>query len=402
MRVGFFGDGTFDMDRRLRDGSVIWRREMFQRLVEQGHEPVYLAPQNRTNDPVFSQYVVGYQWEGRLDMLVVESRGCGAPPDKPENHPAYQQAVTLGRWHRGEFGRCALFGIDFDAELRKTFGLGGIKGHYLGGQWSERVPWMTEVSERARDELWVLATFDPEPSLFETHRNGDGYLCVPFSWGYPESIEVEPRPWNERTWDLFYPGSDYGRRDQFEKYYVEAAKAGWDVGVGGRWTNESKTKHDLRSYQGPHYYWNIRDLGLGNLVFIDGNEKMSPALPMNRLLDEMSRTKACVQISRVDYRKIGYDTMRPAEVAARGGLVFMNSALASPGGDVPHEWFTVSSFDDVRARMTETWGESEYLRGVERWREFLRYTKGTVAENAERLVELGTGQLDGAKVPAAV
>lgn len=404
LRIGFFGDGSLDLNYPTRDGSVVWRRELFQRLIELGHEPFYLSKTKRseTADPVLRERVRPYDWREPLDALVIESRRSFFAPEahKLENYPPYEQAVLLRDWHDGKLGKCAIFALDFDLATREVFSLGARKaGQYLGkgeksGRWArEWTPWMGEVLQRLQNDLWCLLPMNIKESEFEKRIDGQQYRTIPFAWGYPESIEVEPLPPADRTWDFAYPGSDYGRRDKFYDFYVRAAKdGGFKVGVAGQWDDHGKGKHEcsdspFKEMDGFKSY--VEQEAGDNLEFIGGGTTLS----MSRVLDEISRAKAVVQISRCDYRKIGYETMRPAEVAASGTVPFVDAALASPGGDVPEDRFKVFSHLEVAEQVIDAIRSGRYEHDVQLWREWLRDTRGTVRDQARRLVLLAEAQL---------
>jgi hypothetical protein len=76
MRIAFFGDGTLDLYRKRRDGSIVWRREMFQQLVDLGHDPVYIAKQSQSEsaEPFHRDRVVGWDWRGEVDAIALQSR----------------------------------------------------------------------------------------------------------------------------------------------------------------------------------------------------------------------------------------------------------------------------------------------------------------------------------------
>lgn len=380
MKIAFFGDGTLDMNKRLRDGQIIWRREMLQRLQEQGHEVVYLAPEHRSKDaePEFRSLVVGWQWRGEVDGLIFESRRPFFPPTKgkEEQHVYYAQGRLIRDWYEGKLGDPTIFAQDVDRATDSAFGMGSRTAEYECITWCrELMPWMPEALERFREDVTVLVPYRPKGSPL------DGATCITFLWGYPEMVERDPLPMKDRCWDLLYPGSDYGRRDKVEAYYVAGAASGYSVGVAGSWRDDAKGTHDVARYKGSDFKKLALDRGMGNLSFIDGGRN----LPQSTLMDEMAKARTVVQIARHDVRSLGYDTNRPAEASAAGALCFVDASLAQPGGDVPDPWFRVSSFEELRDKLASVKGREE--KGVEMWRDFLR-KRGTISDRARQLVQL--------------
>lgn len=386
MRVAFFGDGTLDLCRKRRDGSIIWRRELFERLEEDGHEPLYLAPERHSADAelFFRERVVGWDWRGEVDALIFESRRPFFAPSegKLDTNAYFQQGRLLRDWFLGKLGTPKLFAVDFDLATRSAFGIGGRKAEYLSISWCrEALPEMPEILDKLRDQLTCLVPYDPAESPMERKRDGN-YEVVKFTWGYPESIEVEPLPFGERSWDLFYPGSDYDRRASFERYYVAAGRASWTVGVGGEWNDQNTGGKSAPDHlRGQRFKHRVISETANNVTFLNDGHLLSQA----DLGTEMQQTCAVVQIVKPEYAKLGYETMRPAEAAAAGALVFIDTEIKSPGGDVPHDWFRVPSFESVRDKLASVRGREE--KGVEMWRAFLR-ERGTIRDRARQLVEL--------------
>ena len=380
MKIAFFGDGTLDMNKRLRDGQIIWRRETLRSLQEQGHEAYYLAPKHRSREAEqgYQDLVLGWDWRGEVDALIFESRRPFFPPTKgkEQTHVYYAQGRLIRDWYDGKLGDPAIFAQDVDRATDGAFGLGNRTSEYECVRWCrELMPWMPDALERFRSEVTVLVPFDPKGSPLEGER------CKTFSWGYPESVERDLMPMTGRRWDLFYPGSDYGRRDKIDAYYAEAAANGYQVGVGGSWRDEAKGTHDVAAYKGGEFKAQALQRGAGNLTFVENGRNLSQAA----LMAELAATRAVVQITRRDYREIGYETNRPGEVTAAGALCFVDSSIRSPGGDVPDEWFRVSSFKELHEKLESVRGREQ--AGVELWRSFLRQ-RGTVADQARYLVRL--------------
>ncbi len=299
----------------------------------------------------------------------------------------YQQAAVLRDWHRGMFGpKVLLVIVDFDLNARPVFGLGGRTSLYVQGRsWPEATPWMPEVLERIQREAMILAPYDPALSPLETKRQpGHTYRAVRWLWPYPAHLEVAPRPWFERTWELAYPGSDYNRREKFCHYYVEGARQGCRVAVTGVWQDRRKGK-EKPPWNEPGFRTKVQEEVGERLSFLANGTQ----LPYSAVQDLLRQSKVVIQIvpqvSDLPYERLGYYTIRPAEAAVAGALPFVDRDIEGHEDIVPNEWFRVSSFDDVRQKMQQIRGrELEY---VQMWRTHLR-ALGTGTDRARDLVNL--------------
>lgn len=78
MRVAVFGNGSLgDRSATVRDGTVADRAALAAALESLGHEFVYMAPTERSPG---DERVVGYEWRGPVDLLVIESRDAAFAP----------------------------------------------------------------------------------------------------------------------------------------------------------------------------------------------------------------------------------------------------------------------------------------------------------------------------------
>lgn len=438
MRIGFFGNGALgEKDAQVRDGTVADRYELFEGLKALGHEPLYLAPRERSPG---NPDVVGYDWRGDLDILILECRDAVWPPQVRcrsaegdclhppcvdvalASIPVYQQAKVLRDWDAGKFGRdTRLAFIDFDLNVRRVIGLAGRTSTYVTGKfWQAAVPWMSDVLERVRMESVVLVPYYPQRSLLVRKRRSDeGYQVRRWVWSYPTWLEREGLlPWSERRWDLIYTGSDYDRRRRWWEFYGTQVLSGAKVAVTGTWGDRrggrdrppwnakrfrSRLTHaltmgaDVTGYldeedfpRAPALPEVVRAPSDGSLSFL------SPAttiqLPFGDMLEHLGGARMLVQVVPDEYASLGYFTNRVAEAAAFGVPVYVDAEIDDPDLCPPAigEWARVRDRTELAERVAFMEGEADgrWVRWyVQQWRDHLRARHGDGPGAARRLLE---------------
>ncbi len=371
-RIGLFGNGSILKDATVRDGTVGDRIQLIDDLSAIGVECVYIAPAHRGG--------AGYEWEGELDALVLETRDAVWPPgDEPYGIPVYEQAVVIRKWAEGKYGAdCKLWFQDFDMNARGVMGVAGLGGTYRGKAWREWVPWMltrqdaaayglleqwTDAGERVKAEAGVLVPYDVEKSLLVKQRgkkNASGevaelYRVERFNWLYPTWLEVEgvSKWWHgDRTGGvpMRYTGSDYNRRRRFDEFYARSARAGYDVAVTGTWGNR-RSGQEKGDWGKPGYRDRLLDEGL---VSFRSGEVATRQLPFMDMIGVLDEAAIGVQIVPDEYARLGYYTNRIAELAARGVPFLVDAEIKG------HEWLS----DWKVIAVEQMWDWVGMLRGL--------------------------------------
>ena len=389
MKIAVSGGGSLNMQSTVRDGSVADRLELFRGLDELGVESLYVGPKRFSPD---SERVPeeGWGWRGEVDALVIEIRFSYFPPKNTLIWDEYLQGRVIEDWHNGLFGDAQLYIVDFDAMTRRAMGFAGVKSsaNFMNTKLRDRdVPLIDmDAYAHAAEVATVLCPYYPPAAPLETKRvEGQTYRTARWLWPYPVDMEVEPIPWRQRSLEMFYPGSDYNRREKFWKYYVEGAAAGARVEVSGVWKN-SRKGDDGPGWKGRGFKAKCLEHGGDKLKFL--NESIMN-MPYDHIHRQLRRAKSCVQIvSNIGIRRyedIGYYTIRPAECAAAGVLPFVDSDIGYHDDIVPHPFWRVSSFEEMRDKMRSIRGGE--IDAVMMWREHLRKV-GTGVERAQQLLDL--------------
>lgn len=363
--IALFGDGTLDMSVPSRDGSICDRAELLKGFEELGHDWVYLAPQVKSPG---NPRVVGWAWRGRADFLVIEARrSVFFHGGNFERNPAFNQWKVLADWAAGKFGDAKLRVIDFDMNIREVFGLGSRKGDL----W-HNVPGAVDAASLIRDEAVFLTPC--EPAALDT-GSADVRRWL---WPYPAGVEVplDELSFSGRKWQLGYGGSDYDRRGSFTRFYVEAARQGWRTGVTGSWNDTRKggRRGDDRSLCVKGFKSRCESEGV---LFLG-------VLPYRQFFSDFLRqASATVQVVPAQYEKAGYYTIRMAEAAAAGCIPFIDRSIQFHESIVPDEWYRVSSFQELSAKVSEAHGREK--DHVVRWRDHL-HSLGTGASQAQLII----------------
>lgn len=385
MRLAFFGNGSLgDPGAQVRDGTVADRLELFNALGEIGVEAVYIAPQERSPG---EERVVGNDWRGPVDALILETRdavwppavactakggGGGGPCDlehwgywhcveeslgRGNGIPAYTQAKVLRDWAAGEFSEdgkpCGppVLLWDFDLNVRRVIGTWGRGSTYeLGAFWRKAVPWMSWAGTDPEGEAGVLrlvredprtrilAPYSPELAEAAWKRAGSGcgdrVKIERFDWCYPrwlETSEASLRSFSERHWDLVYAGSDYDRRRRWTHFYVDGGlQRGARVAVTGTWGDRrggrEKPPWNEKGFRSRlEAEWGVGVREEGGLWFLSPASTIQ--LPFMEAMREVSNGRVSVQVVPDEYSRLGYYTNRWAETWARGTICFMDEEI---------------------------------------------------------------------------
>jgi hypothetical protein len=391
MKLAFFGDGTLSETFIRRDGSIGDRRELFRSAVDLGHDPMYLAPPERSAgaEPWLAARVMGWDWRGEVDALIIEVRFAFRPPevDKADKDPFYHQAVVLRDWDRGMFGDAKVCLLDYDHNIvRLSIGRKTETSHYNTKVWKEQLtPWMEElIQRRLRKEAIVLSPYPPETSPLETRRMSGTYRTELWPWAYLSSYEVPLDHWESKIYDLGYGGSDYNRRMKFWRYFAEPAMAGYRTWVAGVWTNKRLGAEHAPEWNGK----NFKDRLLNEVPQLEWKTDRRP-LPYAPLTDLLRETRIGVHIVMPKYEELGYMTPRVPETVAAGGCVFVDRDINHHDWVVPDPWYLVGSTEELLEKMAYV-KERGLDKAVGPWREHLR-ALGTGKERIEQLVRIVNG-----------
>jgi hypothetical protein len=388
MKIGILGDGTLDPASDSRDGSKGERRALVAGLAELGVDVVYMTLRRRAGGGDLRHHLRDWAWRDKFDAVMIEVRRPVFKKPKHE-HAVYWQARLLLDWADSELGKdCKLFLADFDLNVKPVFGF-GRRGHAElckpAGFFELTPEELAQAVDRAAAEAIVLTNCEPSLTpLVRQRRPGHTYQVRRWLWPYPAEFEAEPLPWSERHWDLAYAGSDYNRREKFWRYYVEGAKAGARVAVAGAWGNQrvGGLMGESEAWSGKGFRSRVK-AAAPNLTFMcDGPNKLLPYTEAQRVV---RHAKAVVQIVPPDCEWLGMSTIRIAEAACAGAIPFVDRDIKAHEAIVPHDWFRVSSYNEVAEKMQSIAGqELEYVRW---WRKHLRGL-GTGRERAAELLAM--------------
>lgn len=293
-RLLAFGNGSFDLNGRARDGSVYTRRGLVKWCNENNIEYCWLGKDRDENHDDLQKTinyadVIGkkkgpFEFEEPLpkgDFLLIEARtrifgpyDIGYEQGKIINWYLKNTDIMIGVW-------------DFDLNIQNIFGKNGKKGLY---------PWL----ENYMDRFVGLVPYEVTDEILNKHNLKN---LKTLYWPMNHEIVLDP---GNKSRLLLYSGSDYHRREKFAKFYGEVSNiTNSEVAYSGVWKKKD-SKEFLAQFP---------------------NLKHTGYVTLDNLRKEISNSYGVVQIVRKDYEAIGYHTERLQEVPFFGAVCLADGGI---------------------------------------------------------------------------
>lgn len=334
-----FGNGSFDLNGRARDGSVYTRRGLVRWCEENNIQYVWLG-KNRDSEfdsltsSIEFKDVIGkkkgpFEFEDDLpegDFLLIEARTrIFGPYDI-----GYEQGKIIDWYLKNTDIKIGIW--DFDLNIQNIFGKNGKKGLY---------PWINKYLDR-------FVGFVPYEITDKIKEKYNLKNLQTLYWPMNHELTLEAGP---KEYDLLYSGSDYNRREAFAKFYGRISDSSdMVVKYSGVWKKKD-SKEFLSQFP------SLESVGY---------------VTLDKLRSEIQKARAVIQIVRKDYEDIGYHTERLQEVPFFGTICLADGNINNIESFCPKE-LIVSTTEEAleKLRWIKSISPKQYREVNEMQREFL-------------------------------
>lgn len=355
-RLLVYGNGSFDLKGRSRDGSVYTRRGLIKWCNENSIQFVWLGKyKDEEIDDLIQTIeiadVIGdkkgpYELNDDLpkgDFLLVEGRTRVFGPFDA----GYDQGKVLEWYCKNTNIKIGIW--DFDLNIYNILGKKGKVGLY---------PWISEYLNR----FVGFIPYELTETILSKHNLQEFKTMY-----WPINTETLKPIEKDREIDLLYNGSDYNRRAKFKEFYGDISEqTDLIVKFSGVW--KKKDSQEFLSQ-----FPKLQHTGY---------------VKLNELQDLIRNSLAVIQIVRKDYEPLGYHTERMQEVPFFGTVCLGDRQIKNIEKFCPEDLIVYTTSEAIeKLKWLKSLSYEEYSEVVEMQRKHLLNNHNTYVTGYKQLLE---------------